>query len=148
LQALERLQELSDEPILRSSLWKTTPVACPPGSASFINAAIGLKPREGETPESLLSKLQEMEKAFGRRPKKLLNEERELDLDLIAFGGLIRNTERLKLPHPRAHERAFVLAPLTEIAADLVLPKQTITIRQLLEQLGPNVGESVELLNR
>jgi len=142
------LQQLSDEPILRSSLWKTAPVQCPPGSAPFINAVVGLEPREGETPESLLGKLQELEKAFGRRPKKILNEPRELDLDLIGFGGLIRNTKRLKLPHPRAHKRAFVLAPLNEIAADLVLPKQTITVRQLLEQLGPNVGESVELLNR
>jgi len=148
LQALERLRQLSDEPLLRASLWRTAPVECPPGSAPFINTAVGLNPREGETPESLLAKLQELEKAFGRRPKKILNEPRELDLDLIAFGGLIRSTDRLKLPHPRTHERAFVLAPLAEIAPDLVLPKQTKTVRELLEQLGPNVGESVELLGR
>jgi 2-amino-4-hydroxy-6-hydroxymethyldihydropteridine diphosphokinase len=148
LQALERLQQLSDKPLLRASLWRTAPVECPPGSAPFINTAVGLKPREGETPERLLSKLQEMEKAFGRRPKKVLNEERELDLDIIAFGGLVRDTERLKLPHPRAHERAFVLAPLAEIAPDLILSKQSKTVRELLEQLGLNVRESVELLNR
>ncbi len=145
LQALERLQQLSDEPLQRASLWRTAPVECPPGSAPFVNTVVGLRAREGETPESLLGKLQELEKAFGRRPKMILNEPRELDLDLIAFGGLIRNTDCLKLPHPRAHERAFVLAPLAEIAPDLVLPKQTKTVRQLLEQLGPNVTASVEL---
>jgi len=148
LQALDRLQQLGDEPLLRSSLWKTSPVECPPGSPPFINAMAGLKPRAGETPESLLNKLQALEKEFGRRPKKILNEPRKLDLDLIMFGGLIRNTEFLTLPHPRAHERAFVLAPLDEIAPDLVLPKQTKSVRQLLEHLRSNVGQSAELLTR
>jgi 2-amino-4-hydroxy-6-hydroxymethyldihydropteridine diphosphokinase len=138
LRAMERLQQLSDEPLLRSSLWKTLPVECPPGSPPFINAAAGLTARTGETPESLLTELQDMEKEFGRPPKKIINEPRELDLDIIAFGRLTRNTERLNLPHPRAHQRRFVLGPLNEIAPDLVLPGQTKTVRQLLEQLPPD----------
>ena len=76
----------------------------------------GLQPRAEETPENLLAKLQALEKKFGRRPKQTLNESRPLDLDLIAFGALTRGTQELTLPHPRAHLRRFVLAPLAEIA--------------------------------
>src|SRR5664279_2460666 len=86
LQAMERLQGLSERPLLKSSLWQSTPVDCPPDSPIFVNAVLGLMPRAGETPESLLAKLQAMEKEFGRRPKQVLNEPRPLDLDLIAFG--------------------------------------------------------------
>lgn len=134
--AMARLQELSDEPVLRSSLWNSAPVDCPPGSPPFVNAAVGLKPRPGETPESLLLRLQEIEREFGRQPKRILNEPRPLDLDLIAFGSEMRDTEKLKLPHPRTIARAFVLAPLTEIAPDLLLPAQNKTVRQLLRDLG------------
>jgi 2-amino-4-hydroxy-6-hydroxymethyldihydropteridine diphosphokinase len=76
-----------------------------------------------------------MEKAFGRKPKQVLNEPRPLDLDLIAFGAERRNTPELTLPHPRAHRRRFVLAPLAEIVPDLVLPGQTSTVRELLAGL-------------
>jgi 2-amino-4-hydroxy-6-hydroxymethyldihydropteridine diphosphokinase len=143
--AMARLQSLSDEPILKSSLWQTTPVDCPPDSPKFVNAIVGMIPRKGETPESLLEKLQELEKEFGRVPKKILNEPRPLDLDLIAFGDATRRTPHLTLPHPRAHLRRFVLQPLSEIAPDLILPGQTKSISQLLTELPP--GDSAERLS-
>src|SRR5580698_2973603 len=124
LEATARLQSFSDKPILKSSLWQTTPVDCPPDSPKFINAVAGLVPRKNETPESLLKKLRELEKEFGRRPKKILNEPRSLDLDLIVFGNEIRHSPELVLPHPRAHQRRFVLQPLSELAPGLVLPGQ------------------------
>ncbi len=135
LRALARMQSFSDEPILKSSLWQTTPVDCPPGSPKFVNAVVGLVPRKDETPESLLEKLRELEKEFGRAPKKILNEPRTLDLDLIAFGNETRNSPELILPHPRAHQRRFVLQPLSEIAPDLVLPGQGKTVAELLAEL-------------
>ncbi|HXF10526.1 MAG TPA: 2-amino-4-hydroxy-6-hydroxymethyldihydropteridine diphosphokinase [Desulfuromonadaceae bacterium] len=147
--AMAELQRLSDEPILKSSLWQTSPVDCPPGSPKFVNAVVGFIPRPDETPESLLAKLQELQKVFGRRPKKILNEPRPLDLDLVAFGDEKRNTPELILPHPRAHERRFVLRPLSEIAPELVLPGQGKTVAELLEELttdevitplGPDAG--------
>ena len=138
LRALRRLQEMSDQPLLRSSLWQTAPVDCPPDSPRFVNAAIGLALRPGETPESLLAKLQAVEREFGRKPKRLLNEPRPLDLDLIAFGEETRQTPELILPHPRAHLRRFVLAPLSEIAPDLVFPGRSETVNQLLEALAPD----------
>ncbi len=133
--AMARLQSFSDEPILKSSLWQTTPVDCPPGSPKFVNAVVGLVPQNGETPESLLKKLRELEKEYGRQPKKILNEPRPLDLDLIAFVGETRNSPKLVLPHPRAHLRRFVLQPLGEIAPEMILPGQSKTVVQLLAKL-------------
>jgi len=136
LDAMARLQNLSDQPILKSSLWQTSPVNCPPDSPRFVNAVAGLVPRTGETPESLLEKLRSLEKESGRQPKMALNEPRPLDLDLIAFGAETRATPELVLPHPRAHQRRFVLQPLSEIAPELVLPGQGKTVSQLLAGLA------------
>ena len=135
LDAMARLQDFSVEPILKSSLWQTSPVDCPPGSPVFVNAIVGLVPRAGETPESLLKKMRGLETAFGRAPKTVLNEARPLDLDLIAFGHEVRLSPELILPHPRAHLRRFVLQPLSEIAPDLVLPGQGKAVTELLAEL-------------
>lgn len=145
LEALAQLQQFSDAPLLKSSLWQTSPVDCPPGSPKFLNAMAALSPRAGETPESLLEKLQALEKEFGRQVKTILNEPRPLDLDLITFGQERRpaapqpstggNSPNLIIPHPRAHTRRFVLQPLSEIAPDLILPGQSQTVAQLLATL-------------
>src|SRR3954471_8010536 len=95
LEAIDWLAGFSDEPLQKSSLWKTSPVFCPPGSPDFVNAIVALVPRKDETPESLLQKLLVLEKEFGRRPKKIPNEPRPLDLDLIAFGDEVRQTREL-----------------------------------------------------
>jgi 2-amino-4-hydroxy-6-hydroxymethyldihydropteridine diphosphokinase len=89
----------------------------------------------GETPETLLTKLQSLEATFGRTPKIVTNEPRPLDLDLIAFGSEVRDSKQVVLPHPRACRRAFVLLPLSEIAPTLVLPGQVLNIRGLAERL-------------
>ncbi len=136
-EAMERLQAFSGEPVRRSSLWRTAPVDCPPGSPDFVNAVVGLAPLPAETPETLQAKLQALEQAFGRRPRRQVNEPRPLDLDLICFGGERRATPTLALPHPRAHRRRFVLEPLRELAPELVLPGQTESVRQLLNRLPP-----------
>ncbi len=135
LDAMARLEALSGEPIRKSSLWQTLPVDCPPASPRFVNAVAGLVPRKCETPESLLKKLLALEREFGRAPKKILNEPRPLDLDLIAFGNEIRAAPALTLPHPRALRRRFVLQPLSEIAPDLVLPGQGRTVAEWLAEL-------------
>jgi 2-amino-4-hydroxy-6-hydroxymethyldihydropteridine diphosphokinase len=138
IRAMKALENLSDGPLLKSALWETEPVDCPPRSPKFVNAIVGLTPFEDETPESLLLKLQQLEREFGRQPKTVLNEARTLDLDLIAFGSHVRRSNELTLPHPRAHERRFVLQPLSEIAPDLVLPGQPKTVAELLAQLPPD----------
>src|SRR5215210_5062300 len=138
--AMDRMEKLSSAPLLRSSFWETEPIDCPPGAAPFLNAMVGLTPMQMETPESLLQKLKAMEVEFGRKPKTVLNEPRPLDLDLIAFGNEVRNGPTLMLPHPRAHERRFVLAPWNEIAPEYVMPNQSATVRTLLDRLGPTQG--------
>jgi 2-amino-4-hydroxy-6-hydroxymethyldihydropteridine diphosphokinase len=134
--AFERLQMLSDSPLLRSSLWRTTPVDCPPGSPAFVNAVAGFNPREGETPQSLLRQLQGLEAEFGRRRGNVPNEPRPLDLDLIAFDSRAMHQPELILPHPRAHLRRFVLQPLAEIAPELILPGQSQSVAVLLTSLS------------
>lgn len=118
---------------------------CPPGSPDFVNAAAVLFPHPKETPESLLEKLQSLERHFGRTPKKVLNEPRVLDLDLIAFGSEVRNTPQLVLPHPRAHLRRFVLAPLAEIAPEFILPGLARPLKDLLRGLPLDGVEKIEL---
>jgi 2-amino-4-hydroxy-6-hydroxymethyldihydropteridine diphosphokinase len=142
--AMAQLQTLSDKPLLKSSLWRSAPVDCPPGSPPFINAVAGLEPRPEETPATLLRQLRGLEEKFGRPPAKIRNEPRLLDLDLIAFGSRTMNAADLILPHPRAHLRRFVLQPLSEIAPDFVLPGQTKTAQQLLR--GLKTGDDIRQL--
>ena len=130
--AFDELETLSRRPIQQSSLWRSTPVDCPPDSPDFINATAALTPLDGETPESLLEKLQALEVQFGRQPKVVMNEPRPLDLDLIAFRDEQRQGAQLTLPHPRFQERRFVLEPLAEIAPEAVLPGQSGTVAELL----------------
>ena len=138
LDALARIEKFSNRPVHKSSLWQTSPVDCPPGSAPFVNAVAALVPFADETPESLLHKLRALEKKFGRASKKVLNEPRTLDLDLIAFDAETLHTPELVLPHPRAHLRRFVLQPLNEIAQDMILPGQRKTVSELLAELPGN----------
>ena len=136
--ALNELQAWTDCPLQASSFWSSTPDDCPPGSPRFVNAVAVLRPRLGETPETILDRLQDLERLAGRRPKLVLNEARPLDLDLIAWGGEVRHSPRLILPHPRAHLRRFVLAPLAELLPDLILPGQSLPVHQLLLVAPPD----------
>ena len=135
--AIKRLQGLSAGPLRRSSLWETEPVDCPPGSMPFINAVVGLRPWPGETPGSLLAKLQAWERESGRPAAHGHNTPRTLDLDLLAFGTMVCVSMELVLPHPRAHQRRFVLAPWNEIAPEFIPPGQTKPVRELLAGQPP-----------
>lgn len=91
-------------------------------------------------PGDFLKSLQAMEKHFGRVRDGNRNAARTLDLDLICWGRLILDQPELRLPHPRAHQRAFVLAPMAEIDADFRLPGFDRTVAQQLSSLVGNVG--------
>ena len=139
--AMDRLEALAGAPGRRSSLWSTPPVDCPPGSPDFINAAMVLSAPVGGSPESWLVQTQALEREFGRHPKVQFNEPRALDVDLIAWGRERRATPELILPHPRAHERRFVLQPLAELVPDLIWPGQSRTVAELLARcpIEPNL---------
>ena len=133
--AANQLRTLAADFFAISSPLRTQPVDCPPGSPDFLNAVAAFTAHPDLQPLELLRQLQTWEKESGRRPKQVLNEARPLDLDLISFGRQTMRTPELVLPHPRAHQREFVLAPLVELLPDLRLPGWTGSARQLLEAL-------------
>ncbi len=118
-------------PLALSSLYLTAPVG-KTDQASFYNAVA--RGNYGGTPLQLLAGLQALEKARGRERRERWGP-RTLDLDLLLFGHEILELPGLEIPHPRLAERVFVLAPLQEIAPELVLPRWGLTAGQLLRRL-------------
>ena len=132
--AMESLVALSECPVLVSSIWETTPLDCPPDSPRFFNAVAVLVPGE-RSPAELLQALQQIENSLGRVRVGLRNAPRTLDLDLLSYGDVIQSSPVLTLPHPRMHERQFVLTPLLEIAPAFVVPGKG-EARQWQEKIG------------
>lgn len=125
--------------IAASSLYRTAPVGLR-HQPDFINAVVEVAavtcPRSGITgtqsaPRTLLDALFEIEARFGRQ-RSIRNAPRTLDLDLLLYGDDVSADPQLTLPHPRLHERAFVLAPLAEIAPQLNIPGRGPVNRLLL----------------
>jgi len=139
LAAMEALLEFAvPSSFSRSRLWQTSPVDCPPDSDTFVNAAVCFEARAGLTPEKLLRELKRLEAEFGRGKKLVRNAPRELDLDLLVYDQQLRDTEMFTLPHPRAIDRLFVLAPVAEIAPSLIWPGTEQSITELLDALDTN----------
>jgi 2-amino-4-hydroxy-6-hydroxymethyldihydropteridine diphosphokinase len=131
--AVEALSSLTDFPLVQSSVYVTSPVDSPEGTPDFFNSMVAFIPRPDETPLTLLHKLQSLETVADRKRSGIRNEARTLDLDLIIFMQAFSSTPELMLPHPRASERRFVLAPLQEIAgADFRIPGMEATLAELL----------------
>ena len=101
-----------------SSLYQSAPVGYA-NQPDFINAVAEISTQL--SPETLLAALLNIEIEAGRE-RPFANAPRVLDLDLLLYDDLIINTKNLTLPHPRIHERGFVLLPLAEIAPELSLP--------------------------
>lgn len=119
-----------------SSLWRSAPVDAQ--GPDFLNAVAALDTTLG--PIELLRALQGIELAHGReRPYR--NAPRTLDLDLLLHGDTVMADPVLTLPHPRAHERAFVLAPLAELAPQLRLPGRDAPLARLLQDVADQAIE-------
>ena len=121
-QVLQAFNELDGLPhtrvVKKSSLYRTAPI----GHAEqpdYINAVAQLE--TGLPAERLLAELQEVEARHGRE-RSFPNAPRSLDLDVLLFGNAVLDTPSLKLPHPRMHQRAFVLKPLVEVFAEATIP--------------------------
>lgn len=116
------LDELANSPdvvlLAQSRLFETTPVGGPPGQPMYCNACAAIS--TPLAPLALLELLQAIERAHGR-VRDVRWGPRTLDLDILAMDARQMNEPRLVLPHPRAHERGFVLVPLAEIAPALAL---------------------------
>jgi len=105
--------------VAQSPLYRTAPVGGPPDQPDYMNAAAALETTL--SPDALLTELQRLEAARGRVRSTYWGP-RTLDLDLLLYGQITRTDPRLTLPHPRLHERAFVLYPLYDIAPTLNIP--------------------------
>jgi len=135
--AFDELERLPQTRVLRrSSLYRSGPLGYAE-QPDFINAVAQLETRIAA--EQLLSELQEIENRHGRE-RSFANAPRTLDLDLLLFENLRTRTARLTLPHPRMHERAFVLEPLIEISPDISIPGKG-NARQLLKSVS---GQPIE----
>ena len=111
-----------------SSCHDTAPVGVPDPQPRYLNAAgVGFT-RLG--PRELLARLHDIERAFGRE-RSVPNASRTLDLDLVMYGDQVVDEPGLTIPHPRFRERAFVLAPLVEVAPDMIDPVTGRTVKEL-----------------
>jgi len=133
--ARQRAGDLADvqPPILSSAIYETEPIGCEAGAANFLNAVVEFD-YEGD-PMQLLEQLVRIEESLGRKRDHPKNVSRTIDIDLLYCGDRQIDNEGLRLPHPRMHLRRFVLQPLADIRPDLILPKQTKSVAELLAEL-------------
>jgi 3-oxoacyl-[acyl-carrier protein] reductase len=134
-QALAALQE-QDRIVVKqvSSYYETDPVGGPPDAPLFLNAVAEIETQL--EPSELLSMLLDIERRLGR-VRREKNAPRTIDLDLLLYDDLIQDDPNLTIPHPRMHERGFVLEPMAEIAPDLVHPVVGETIQELWDKWEP-----------
>jgi 2-amino-4-hydroxy-6-hydroxymethyldihydropteridine diphosphokinase len=119
--AIAALDEIPSTRVLRQSrLYRSAPWGGNPDQPDFVNAVVELDTEQN--PESLMSSLLAIELQFGRVRDGQRDQPRMLDLDLLSYGTRRSGAAELTLPHPRMHQRAFVLVPLAEIAPDAELP--------------------------
>ncbi|MFZ3072912.1 MAG: 2-amino-4-hydroxy-6-hydroxymethyldihydropteridine diphosphokinase [Thermodesulfobacteriota bacterium] len=118
----EKIRLIKESSFYETSAWGKT------NQRDFFNCAVEIE--TSLSPGALLDFLKEIEKKFGRTPEGRWAE-RPIDLDIVLYGGEVLEEEGLTIPHPYAHERAFVLAPLAEIAPKAVHPVFGKTIAEL-----------------
>ncbi|HTT23660.1 MAG TPA: 2-amino-4-hydroxy-6-hydroxymethyldihydropteridine diphosphokinase [Candidatus Sulfotelmatobacter sp.] len=123
-----------------SSMYATQPVEFI-DQPWFLNCVVALE--TSSTPAQLMEQVLDIEKTMGRQRVQKKGP-RTIDIDILLLADAVVNTPELTIPHPRMHERRFVLAPLAEIAPDARHPRLNKTVRELLEELPP--GQSVRRL--
>ena len=116
-----------------SSVYETTPVDCTQSSEPFLNAVAEMN--FDMNPEEVLKMCISIESNLGRPKEREKNSPRHIDLDILYAGNVIIENNNLSIPHPRILSRRFVLEPFAAIKPNLVLPGQTKTIIEHLENL-------------
>jgi 2-amino-4-hydroxy-6-hydroxymethyldihydropteridine diphosphokinase len=116
-----------------SPVYETEPIDCPPDSPKFLNAIVLVDTTLSAN--RLLDRALAIEDAYDRDRSHGVNAPRTLDVDLIVVGDRRSDTEALKLPHPQAHERAFVLKPWLDLEPDAYIP-DVGAVAVLLDKIG------------
>jgi 2-amino-4-hydroxy-6-hydroxymethyldihydropteridine diphosphokinase len=129
----KEISKISVCPPRISSIYETEPWGFN-SQEMFFNAAVELKTKL--TPYELLDYLLETEKRMGRERGEERYVSRVIDADILFFGDLIMNDERLEIPHPRLHLRRFALVPMSELNPDLVHPVLKKNVSELLKELN------------
>ena len=128
VEALSRLG-----PVLAiSSVYETEPIGVDSPQPPFLNMVVAVE--ACSAPSDLLESLLATERD-NHRASHERNAARTLDLDILTYGDLVVDRPRLKIPHPRLHERAFVLTPLAEIAPDFLHPKTGASVTEMLDSI-------------
>lgn len=151
-QAIEHMEQLGYLTINKqSTVYQTVPKGYD-DQDDFYNMIV--EARVDESPERLITDLLAIEQEL-KRVRKIKNGPRTIDLDVLLMDDLTSETETLIVPHPRMHERAFVLVPLAEISPDFVVPTFDETVETLKQQLPAaeladveSIGELDELLEQ
>lgn len=132
--ALNLIYESVPGAVIRAAcIYETLPVECAPGTQAFLNTAIELE--ADIQPHDLHTKLKSIESQLGRPTLHERNSPRTIDLDILHAGPLTIEDETLTVPHPRLHQRRFVLQPMADLNPSLQLPNQAKTIAELLAAL-------------
>jgi 2-amino-4-hydroxy-6-hydroxymethyldihydropteridine diphosphokinase len=125
-----------------SPIFKTPAVNCESEANDFYNFV--LTGYWYKSPLELLELCQKTEQTIGRPENHTSNESRLIDIDIIFLGNLCTKTEKLTIPHPRAHERLFVMIPLNEVAPDWIHPIINLPVEEILNKLKT---QDVKLFN-
>lgn len=129
-------------PAIDSRVYETEPVqSSDPDAGAYLNAVVEIE--YAGQPITLLDGLQQIEAELGRPSKRPRNASRTIDLDILYVGNLVLSNEEVVIPHPRLHQRRFVLTPLADVRPELILPGQQQPIAALLA--GLNDPAAVEL---
>jgi 2-amino-4-hydroxy-6-hydroxymethyldihydropteridine diphosphokinase len=133
LLAVRGILDAGLEIIRLSPIYETEPIG-DLAQSYFLNQVAEVRGKSLPPPEQMLARLLRVEYALGRT-RDVPNGPRTIDLDLLLYKSEVRNTEFLKLPHPRMHHRRFVLAPLNDLAPNLLHPTLGTTIADLLQSV-------------
>lgn len=144
-QAIESIEQLDSTVVDEiSNVYQTVPVGYA-DQDDFLNMVISVTTTNSS--EAFLKELQAIEAEL-KRVRTIKNGPRTIDLDILKFGDQTINTEDLIVPHPRLHERAFVLFPFAEVGEKESIPTLDKTVSQLRDELPQAEKNDVEILNQ
>lgn len=125
-------------PLRASRLFETAPVGGPNGQGRFLNTVLAVE--TDLEPHALLARCMAVEKEF-RRERKIRWDARTLDLDILLYGDAVIATPDLEVPHPRMHQRRFVMVPLADVAPNAIHPVLHESVKHLLARLAVEPGD-------